>query len=524
VTAVRLGPFAGQNKRIAPHLLEANTAQAATNARLETGALRGFNAPGHVADLAVTNATSLYRFAGRYWFAWKGHVHAVQGPVAGDTEHRTYFTGDGVPRMTYAGLATQSGDGRYPSAAYDLGLPAPAGAPDVALTGKPDDKTAVAESRDYVYTFVSGKGEEGPPSPASALVGWRDGQAVAVTAMQTVPTGNFNVTAKRIYRTDRNGTFRYAGEVGTGTRFTDTTPDAGLGEALPSTDWVQPPADMAGLIALPNGVLAAFSKNELCFSEPYVPYAWPIGYRLSVDYPIVALGAFGQSICVATEAHPYLVTGTDPRGMSMTKVELPYPCVAARSLVDLGYGVAYASSDGLLGFSNGGVKNLTEGLLTQAQWQAMRPETMAGFRWRDYYVGVSETGAFVLDRNGREFTAIDMDCAGGATDPNTGHLNLIIDDAVKRFNHGDALTPSWTSKQWKLPHPVNFGCAKVTGAGSVHVTVHADGAVKHDADVAANTLFMLPGGFLADDWHVELSGDVDTFEMAESAAELQRVA
>lgn len=122
-------------KGIAPlkdaELLPDNFAQVCVNADLRAGTLRPFNGVTQVATLAKAGTMqSIYLWspeAGNAWFHWTDHVHAVRGPVAGDTIARTYFTGDGVPKMTYSPIATSGGGAEYPTNSYDLGIPAPNG-------------------------------------------------------------------------------------------------------------------------------------------------------------------------------------------------------------------------------------------------------------------------------------------------------------------------------------------------------------------------------------------------------------
>lgn len=529
---IKLAAFRGLSQKVSGHLLAENQAQDAHNARLESGAIEPFRGLSLVTSLPKAGPIiSLFRYLDQYWFHWDTRVHAVKGPIPGDTEDRVYFTGDGVPKMTYASIATSSGDGIYPSTAYDLGVPAPASGPTATVQGTPTDPESIVESRAYVYTFVTAKGEEGPPSPASAVVDWQDGQTVDLTGMEGVPTGNYNVTAKRIYRVGGTGTsYLFVKEIGTGTSATDDVAAADLGEELPSTDWDPPPSDLHSLIALPNGSLAGLSKNQLCLSVPYVPHAWPVGYRYTLDYDGLALGAFGQSIVVPTEGPPYLATGADPRSMSLDDLETSYPCMSDDSLVDMGYSVVYAGSDGLISVSRSGVQNITESLFSKTQWRALKPETMKAFRAEDKYLcfyddGTTQ-GAFLLDSRGEELTFIDLYVDGGWADPKTNELFLLDNDQVYEWDAGSDLTHSWKSKVFRLPRPVNFAAARIEAAGyPVHLKVWADGDLKFDADVASSRVFTLPGGFLSDVWEFELSGTakVQTIEMAQSVEELRSI-
>ena len=43
--------------------------------------------------------------------------------------------------------------------------------------------------------------------------------------------------------------------------------------------------------AVANGVFAGFTGKRFCLSEPYLPHAWPIAYRITLEEDIVAIGA-----------------------------------------------------------------------------------------------------------------------------------------------------------------------------------------------------------------------------------------
>jgi len=157
-----------------------------------------------------------------------------------------------------------------------------------------DNKTQTQYSTSYIYTFVSAYGEEGPPSAASLVFDKVDGQTVTVSNMSTTAGSgagrtNTNITHKRIYRsnTGSNTTaFQFVAEITVATvTYSDVTDNSSLAEIIPSTYWIGPPNEvtadyptgsMAGLTAMPNGIFAGFTGKRLCFSEPYLPHAWPV--------------------------------------------------------------------------------------------------------------------------------------------------------------------------------------------------------------------------------------------------------
>lgn len=262
----------------------------------------------------------------------------------------------------------------------------------------------VAETRFYVVTFVDAYGSEGPPSPVSNEIVIGPSQTVTVTWSHPTLTG-VNTTGGKYYlyrtSTSGNGTaFLYTGTLaynaGATPSFLDTVATASLQDPVPSTDWAAPPSGLRGLVSFPGGFLAGFVNNSLWFSEPGQPHAWPVKYMLSVDYPIVGLSAFGNSLLVATTGQPYLVQGVDPANMVPTKLETAQACVSAKSIVDLGQQAVYASARGLVAVSPQGATDLTRGLFTRDQWQQLQPSTMRAYPWEGgYLVSFSGSGDFI---------------------------------------------------------------------------------------------------------------------------------
>lgn len=86
---------------------------------------------------AGTASTGQWTIQNGYWFHWTAIVNALKGPIAGDTTERTYYTGDGVPKVTDSTIATAGGGTDYPNNSYTLGIPAPA----AAIVATPQTRT-----------------------------------------------------------------------------------------------------------------------------------------------------------------------------------------------------------------------------------------------------------------------------------------------------------------------------------------------------------------------------------------------
>lgn len=79
--------------------------------------------------LSAYESGGVFSYMTGFWFHWTDDVDVIRGPIAGDTSERTYFTGDGVPKVTYSPIATSGGGTNYPNNTYDLGIPAPTSQP-----------------------------------------------------------------------------------------------------------------------------------------------------------------------------------------------------------------------------------------------------------------------------------------------------------------------------------------------------------------------------------------------------------
>ncbi len=533
---IRIANFKGVAPRFEPHLLPDNVAVTAQNCKLVSGALRPW------ATTAVKNTPSkagtklsIFKY-GSVWFHWTTDVNMVRGPLASDAYDRVYFTGDGVPKMTANDIASAGGGTDYPTNDYDLGLPVPDSAPLVATSGEPDPadpEPTTQESRAYVYTYVSAYGEEGPPSDVSNVLTWSPGQSVDISGMAVAPDGNYNITQKRIYRTNTGSESTSYQLVATipvaTTTYNDAVDSDDLGVVIPSTDWDAPPDDLAGLCVHPAGFLVGFSGKELCFSYPYLPHAWPVSYRIPMDGTIAAIGVYGASVAVAlTSGMPYVVTGEDPSVMSVERLEVGQACVSKRGLVDLGIAVAYPAPDGLMMIGMNEISMPTRDILSRDDWQDLVPSSIHAYLHDGKYVGFyndgETTGGFIFDPASKDLSFIDTYATAGFADPATGKLYLQVGDNIVEWEGGTSLqTYTWKSKPFKAKHPTCFAVGQVF-ADSYPVTlkVYADSVLKHTETVQSDSFFRLPSGFRAVDWQLEITGTayVNSVLLANSAAEL----
>jgi hypothetical protein len=550
MVALRVVGFSGVVPRRGARLLSDNQAQVSVNCRLTSGYFGPLKQPARVVSPGVAGIKSIFRMTdgvNDFWLSWNVDVDAAKGPIAGDTTFRTYYSGDGEPRVTNLSLATSAGP--FPGAFFVLGVYPPADAPSVSSSGGVSSTTV---SRAFAYTFVTPFGEESQPSPASAVVtakiddtwtvgsmdvaplnsmavtnaswstgvatltvastfGLRVGEQINVTAMN--PSG-FNVSkaaltavtatqvsyalasnpgafvaggtlarvaphntsgmTKNIYWTETlaSGTvFRLVKNVTVATVSTTVPNGSTISTAdMVSQAWVMPPTDMKGMILMPNGIMCGFHQNELLFSPNFIPYAFPLTFRLTTDYDIVGLGVSGSTLVVGTKGKPYVVTGIDPSSMTMETVEKPWPCQAKHSFISSEEGVAFATPMGLAVIGSGGRDIVTRDLYTLEEWQQLNLSTINAAQYAGRYVFAHD---IVLGQQ-REVISIDKgEFAAEITansnaqimysDPSTGFLYVVLNDTIYQWDAdpGNVMTADWMSKEFVFPKPINLGAAKV---------------------------------------------------------------
>jgi hypothetical protein len=546
MTGFKLQTFGGKAPKIYSRLLPEDMAQVATNTRLDSGRLEPWkgNASASISPVASYNISAstktLFRYSSSIWIGSNEEIDIIRSPIAEDVHERLYITGiggtTGYPRMTTAAIV---GNGTY----YKLGIPKPANFSSVAVTGSSAvTGTETAQSRSYIYTYVSYYGEEGEPSLAlaSQVVDVFSDQGVTVT-FPSNPTGAHNLLKKRVYRTDASGVYRFVADVSINSaNYADSIAEINLGEEIPTTTFAAPPDEVTsdhpdgallGLVSMPNGILAGFSGQTVAFSQAFQPHAFPTAYRLTMKSDVVALAPLNTGLLVLTKEKPALIQGLDPEAMTMTEVDSTLSCVSKRSVVDMGEYVLYASPDGLVRATDNGLELLTEGILSRDQWQELSPSSIVAFQYEGHYLGFysngSESKGFIIDpRGGRtSYIKLDFYATAGFNDLENDELYLVVGGAVYKFAQGSDLSYTWKTKKFHVARPMNPGVAKVdcdSYSPNPVFKLYADGALKHTQTVTSDGLFRLPSGYKANEFEVELSASVPINEICvyESAGEL----
>ena len=532
MAAISIEGFLGENRALHPALLPNAVGVSSLNQKPGRGDLRPWRAPLNVATVPPGRKT-IYRMGrdapsdANYWLSWTATVHAVRGPNAEDSDERTYFTGSGTPKWTDRSKALASAP--FPTAARELGVPAPSSACAVAATG---GSSTLTETRYYTYTYVTDVGEESAPSPSPTSIVCKPDALIAITALAPAPSGNYGINRMRIYRTQSgqsgDANFYFVRQIAS--TLTQTTDDGRvLSEAMPSTSWLQPPEDLSWLTGLWNGMLAGISGRSVRVCEAYKPYAWPLEYEiLPNDVTPVALATYGQTLVMLTTANPSFITGGTPGALDEQPIEFLQACIAPLSAVSMGHGVAWASPDGLAYVGSGAPRLLTDGVMTRDDWQAINPTSIVGCMHEGRYLGFYTAGGvrkgFMLDPSKGGMYFMDFGVDALYLDDLQDALYVLDGVNVQKWDSGAAKTVTFKSKLYQMPRPVQaYACANVT-ADTYPLTfkLWADGALKHTQTVTSSSPFRLPGGYYANTFQMEVStsGQVSGVGVAHSLAEI----
>lgn len=471
---IKLQTFGGRVPKVSDKLLPDNLATVATNCKLYSGELRPWRLPKDIATLTGTPVTAykLTYSGSSYWLDFDTDVDVQRAPLVNDTYERYYWTGE-------TGKAPQINSGARiagSNSSFDLGVVLPDTDISIAaVTGG----SGPAENRYYVYTYVTGFGEEGPPSDPVLQTGNEDG-TWPLTLPNNIPAAgsNQNITHANIYRTVSGystTSFFYVEQVALVAGGPNTHSDAAsnatiaLNNLLESTTWFEPPATLEGIITHPNGFLVGFDGRDIYMSYPYRPHAWPPEYVLSVDYPIVGLGQYGNTIVVLTESTPYAMSGVRPEGMTLAKSKNIEPCVSKRSIVSFDSGVLYQSNDGIISTNGISVQNITLRIMEPTDWRKnYSASTYAATKYEGRYLALDgSTDGFVLEFKEPNIALTDI--AFSKTTSNvfqdvlTGDTYLLQSTKVVQWDPSDTLTDefSWRSKIFHAPRAVNLGAAQI---------------------------------------------------------------
>lgn len=518
MSTILLSNFSGILPRQSDTNLPDNMATTARNVKLQSGEIRPWKKPVAVQKTIQDGVVSIFKIEGAggngVWCEWTKDTDVCYGPVADRDEFRIYYSEDGVCKKTnWAMCSDDKSPGRSPAPPYFwyyLGTPHPEKAPKVTATRVPNDKDKWeqehpdvpyeefsadnTDNRVYVYTYVSKFGsvyEESAPSEATSVVCDTVGGTVHISEFADPPTDHMNVVKIRLYRAVTgassaiyllvdemdlvNHKFPESGRSLNGVDWTNSTYDdkrtvAQLGKELDTLHFEPPPEGLRGLVSMPNGFLAGFIRNEVWFSEPYLPHAWPSTYMLTTDSPIVGLGVYGNTLVVATTRQPYTISGTHPSAMTQEKQPMVQPCVSKRSIAYDQYGVLYASAYGLVALAGGQMDVFTRPILTKDEWATYTPASITAVMYDNLYMAAyrkADRNSMLVFSRSDEPALVNYDFTPTAMhiERGTGRLFCLNeqDNTIYRMDADpiNAEVYEWTSKRFVNPYWTSFSAMKV---------------------------------------------------------------
>ena len=261
---------------------------------------------------------------------------------------------------------------------------------------------------------------------------------------------------------------RYWGDGSFG--FTDDFDSRNLFDILDTDNFDPPPKNLKGLTSVQNNILCGFDGNQLFFSEPGFPHAWPPEYALTFEYDIVAVAAVAGYILVLTKEYPFQVSGNNPATMAFARIDTLYPCVSKRSVVNMGFGVVYATFGGLAVYNpSAGADLITKYVHDWDTWGVDFDLTqLVGRFYNGKYFGSNGSTAFIFERDeriGGYFVRLNYNFSTAWYDPLTNDFYYITDDfgnLLKWDTRGQPLSAmEWKSKVIVTKDYLNLGAARV---------------------------------------------------------------
>ena len=464
--------FSGIAPRIAPRLLPATLAQEALDVKLWSGELRPHYAD-EILQYIPSNIQSIYRYKWKNktynWLMWPYETHVAKGPVYDDENNRIYFMNQGGFFVTDSSLLEDkdyNADFSPGDTCYHVAVPQP-GQTNIWVSG--GTGSGDIESRSYVYCYVR-QWTDGTIDVGKSSKPCKNGNDLSRYTVDVRPGQTVSMALEDPLLTHHNGTVRginkiyiYRSEVTSAGQavysyvdqfdvnlervtnnpnavwktnyyeYTDSKPNTSLGEACPSLYWDVPVDGLKGLVSLQNGLFAAYKDSTVYVSDWNAPHAWPYEHTVTIDYPIVGLGSFGNTIVVCTEAAPVLIVVQDPTNPTTKAIQENCPCVSADSIVNTRNGVIFASQNGLVLINSTSPTFITEKLLTQDEWLPLHPESLKGAFLNNTYYGFftnpTDTAAgFIFDLDSYTYSTVYNSIVSSGMVYTTQHAKVVYND------------------------------------------------------------------------------------------------
>ncbi|OUE68678.1 hypothetical protein [Citrobacter freundii] len=539
----------GEIPRDADGLLPQSNSTYAENCHFDCGVITPLTADIDASIAFTFTPLVVFHYFDDYWFAWDHDVDVIRSPIAQDPFNRIYYTDGEYPKLTSADIALV-GD-NLPSAYYRLGVPAPETAIGISAVTPPndddgnpviDDDPTNDETRYYCETYVTAYGEEGPPGPASADVEITAPGSSVTLSLAAPPAGNYNITRRRIYRTvttTSDAEFLEVVELDIAvTSYVDSLTSDELTATLETEDYLMPPDNMIGLCAMNNGISVGFAGNEIMFSMPYLPYAWPDAYKLSTYDNIVAIASVDTAVVAGTEGVPVVFSGITPGNISDKPVQLNQACLSKRSMVSMLGFVLYAGPAGIVKVTATGAGSVaTANVMTREQWQAFNPTTVRAWSVGGNYIGLYDydgdgdgvydtVRGFIYDPNNNDLRRLTNTFDAAYADPQSDLLYVAKSDELWVSQASQTpLSMRWRSKVFHVPQGSSYSVCRVMSPSVIQVGIRffIEGqlACTMPPGSIVDNIFRLPV-MAGSKWQAEVYGyaQVDRITLAQSVKEL----
>jgi hypothetical protein len=533
--ALRVSTFHGSVPRRAAHLTPLGHAARAIDCRLDDGALASWRTP-RVVDTLAPGVKSVHM---------SGHCCRVDSTCSNTS------WAEGPAPLSHV-FATQFSDKPWPvRIAFDdmctptvtrLGLPCPAERLDAQAPPEAIGKGTTP--RQYIYRWRNAYCEESSPSPPSQQLLVADGTAVQLSGWVLPPAAEeWPIVQLAIYRSVSG--FESATRVSENkidaawmlvdvidaadVSYLDTKRDADLYEAMDDGRADPPPADLRGVVQVDGAnTLVGFVGRDVVFSHNGQPGSWP--YRLRLDDTVRGLAESGGVVYVATDGHPYVITGeascdaAECRRVQRMPEALPLVgCCTSMSPVP--GGAVYPSHDGLVLMSgNQAPRLITASHYAARDWQALHPDTVKAA----YHMG----RLFVFARNGAFILGVNVGATTNAQDTahhtelslrpqaawvtRTGRLLLRLGDSVVEWDRGATLMPHrYESGDVLAGVPVGMGAAQVLMApGDERLQVYVGGVLAADDTFMGDGVVSLPLWAVGQSFRFVLTGTAHVYSVS----------
>lgn len=454
---IRIDNFHGIQPRLHPTLLGDGMATRAHNCRLKSGKLVPLREPRLAEDAAyfleggltrIKDAQSIHAWkrasGGIDFLLFGGVTWMAEGNLADDSRTRVIISGDtgigftdgdNVQHENVPAFWMREVDGssqtvvRVPLAKN--ALPAP-------RVSRADGSGPLSENKRYAqffWTWVDKYGYESPASPASLVnVGTQESPVWVSDVIEYDDGDNIRFARAdgvewpedaeliRVYKTatgtsEGSDGIQFVSEaeaVSDVSAFVLKVRDDMLGEAMPTIE--APPYDLRCVLAVPGGFYVGISPSHpktVFFSDIGLVYSWPLAYRYDVGDDIVALAVTSNTVYALTDGWPYVLSGTAPESMTVSKLAGPAACVSPRGVCVYRNSAYFLSNAGLMAITNSAdsgtvCANLTDKIFTKDQWLATNP--------KDGLMGQFDGALFLFfrDSDGNALPGLTIDLAESA--------------------------------------------------------------------------------------------------------------